>query len=458
MAMPPSSIFLPYDIRGVVGAGLDADAAYLIGRAIGSEARQHGVASLASGRDVRDSSPALQQGLNRGLQVSGVSVLDLGEVSTPLLWFGACERCGGSGVMVTGSHNPPEYNGIKVMLDGETLQGDAITALHRRIVAEDFSAGEAACETIDLLPDYLQRLLQAVKLERPLRVVLDCGNGMAALTAPQLLQRLGCEVVPLYCEVDGRFPNHHPDPNRPENLRELQQVVLREQADLGIAFDGDGDRLGVVSPQGEIIWPDRVMMLLARDLLQRHPGTEVIYDIKCSRHLGTVIREAGGVPRMSRTGHSMLRASMRERGALLAGEMSGHLFLAEDWLGVDDALYAAARLLQIVASQTDTDLFAGLPQTCSTPELHLRLSGSQHYQLMETLLARREWFVGAQELITIDGLRVEYADGWGLVRASNTTPTLVLRFEADDEPALQRIQQHFSQVLHQLEPNLTLPF
>jgi phosphomannomutase/phosphoglucomutase len=455
---PPASIFLPYDIRGVVGEGLDAAAAYLIGRAIGSEAARRGIAALASGRDARASSPALQRALNEGLLATGIDVLDVGCVPTPLLYYAASNRCAGSGVMVTGSHNPPRYNGIKVTLGGEALQGEAISGLHRRIVEGELREGAGSLHGEALREAYLGEMAQTITLQRPLKVVVDCGNGMAAQTAPALLQRLGCEVIPLYCEVDGSFPNHHPDPNRPENLRELQQAVVSHGAELGIAFDGDGDRLGVVSGAGEIIWPDRLLMLLARDLLSRHPGAEVIYDIKCSRHLGEVISQAGGVPSMWRTGHSMLKARMRERGALLAGEMSGHLMLKEGWYGFDDALFAAARLLQILSRAAHSrTLFDALPDGVSTPELHLLMSGEGHHRLMDRLLAREDYFSDAT-LTTLDGLRVEYADGWGLVRASNTSPTLVLRFEADSASALARIEERFRRLLWQLEPTLNLPF
>ncbi len=458
MTALPASIFLPYDIRGIVGEGLDSAAAYQIGRAIGTEAQARGIDSIASGRDARASSPALQQSLNEGLLACGLNVLDVGEVPTPLLYYAAYRRCAGSGVMVTGSHNPPAYNGIKIMLAEEALQGDAISALHRRIVEADLASGEGTLARDDLREPYLDEMAAVIQLRRSLKVVVDCGNGMAGRTAPELLQRLGCEVIPLYCDVDGSFPNHHPDPNRPENLRSLQQAVRREGADVGIAFDGDGDRLGVVSGEGAIIWPDRLMMLFARDLLGRHPGAEVIYDIKCSRHLGQEIERAGGVASMWRTGHSMLKARMRERGALLAGEMSGHILLKEGWYGFDDALFAAARLLDILSREVNTRaLFASLPDAVNTPELHLQMAEGEHYRFMQRLLASQDFFADA-DLTTLDGLRVEYADGWGLVRASNTTPTLVLRFEADNRAALLRIEERFRTLLLQLEPTLKLPF
>jgi len=455
----PASLFRRYDIRGVVDHGLDGYAAREIGRAIGSEARQRGIDALVLGRDGRLSGPALAEALCEGLVASGMTVTDIGVVPTPLLYFAAHTLGGGSGVMLTGSHNPPQYNGIKIMLAGDTLYGEAIQGLYHRIEQQDFSSGEGRYHRAQVKEAYLRRLTSAISLARPLKVVIDCGNGVAGVTAPELFARLGCEVVPLFCEVDGRFPHHHPDPNRPENLQALIAAVQAHRADIGLAFDGDGDRLGVVSCRGEIIWPDRLMMLFARDLLSRHPGAEVIYDIKCSRNLGRVISEHGGRPEMWRTGHSLLKARMQERGALLAGEMSGHIFLKEGWFGFDDALYAAARLLQLVAADGRgcEALFAELPDMLNTPELHVEMAEGEHYALMERLLGQVHRFAEAR-VTTLDGLRVDYEDGWGLVRASNTTPTLVLRFEAEDETALQRIQNEFKLLLRQLEPNLPLPF
>jgi phosphomannomutase/phosphoglucomutase len=455
----PVSIFRRYDIRGVVGRDLDEFVTRQIGRAIGSEARSRGIDALVLGRDGRQSGPLLSAALCEGLQASGVSVIDIGVVPTPLLYFAAHTQSGGSGVMLTGSHNPPQYNGIKIMLAGETLYGEAIQGLYRRIDRQDFTHGAGRHQQAAVREAYLQRLSSAVTLARPLKVVVDCGNGVGAVTAPELFSRLGCEVVPLFCEVDGDFPNHHPDPNRPENLQALIAAVQTHQADIGLAFDGDGDRLGVISCRGEIIWPDRLLMLFARDLLSRHPGAEVIYDIKCSRNLGRVIAEYGGRPEMWRTGHSLLKARMQERGALLAGEMSGHLFLKEGWYGFDDALYAAARLLQLLAvdERGCEALFSELPDMLNTPELHVAVGEGEHHALMERLMGQTHRFDGAR-LTTIDGLRVDYDDGWGLVRASNTTPTLVLRFEAESEAALQRIQNEFRIVLRELEPNLPLPF
>ena len=454
-----ASIFRSYDIRGVVGRELDESIVEQIGRAIGSEALSRGIGSLALGRDGRLSGKRLSAALGEGMLGSGVTVVDIGCVPTPLLYFAAYTHCGGSGVMLTGSHNPPEYNGVKVMLAGETLYGDAIQGLYRRVQRQEFRHGSGERLQKNLRDEYLHQLGGKISLARPLRVVVDCGNGVAGLTAPELFTRLGCDVVTLFGEVDGNFPHHHPDPNQPENLQALIAAVREHKADIGLAFDGDGDRLGVVSCRSEIIWPDRLLMLFARDLLSRHPGADVIYDIKCSRNLAKDIAEHGGRPEMWRTGHSRLKARMQERGALLAGEMSGHLFLREGWYGFDDALYAAARLLALLAADVRGcgPLFDELPDMVNTPELHIGMAEGAHHAFMRRLMAQSQHFAGA-ELTTIDGLRVDYKDGWGLVRASNTTPSLTLRFEAESEEALQRIQNDFRVLMLQLEPNLHLPF
>lgn len=455
----PASIFRSYDIRGVVDRDLNEVVVREIGQAIGSEARSRGINSLVLGRDGRLSGPCLLTALCEGLLNAGIDVIDIGCVPTPLLYFAGWDLAEGSGVMLTGSHNPPDYNGIKVMLGGETLFGEAIQALHRRVEQQDYSQGRGKRRQQDVREEYLHQLAARITLTHPLKVVVDCGNGVAGLTAPDLFSRLGCEVVALFCDVDGHFPHHHPDPNKPENLQALIDTVREQKADIGLAFDGDGDRLGVVSCNGEIIWPDRLMMLFARDLLSRHPGADVIYDIKCSRNLGRVIAEHGGHPEMWRTGHSLLKARMQERGALLAGEMSGHIFLKEGWYGFDDALYAAARLLELLAADGRgcAPIFAELPDMLNTPELHVAMGEGEHHAFMRRLLELKNHFTGAQ-LTTIDGLRVDYEDGWGLVRASNTTPTLVLRFEANSEDALRRIQKTFKALILQLEPNLHIPF
>jgi phosphomannomutase/phosphoglucomutase len=459
MSRVPASIFRSYDIRGVVGRDLDQAVVEQIGQAIGSEARAAGIATLVLGRDGRLSGAVLSSALRKGLLAAGIDVVDIGCVPTPLLYFAACELAAGSGVMLTGSHNPPDYNGIKIMLGGESLYGDAIQALRRRIERESFHHGSGRCREADLREHYLRQLAARITLARPLKVVVDCGNGVGGLTAPELFTRIGCEVVTLYGDVDGRFPHHHPDPSREENLQALIAAVSERRADIGLAFDGDGDRLGVVTCRGEIIRPDRVLMLFARDLLLRHPGAEVIYDIKCSRNLGRVIAESGGRPQMWRSGHSLLKARLKERGALLAGEMSGHFILREGWYGFDDALYAAARLLQLLAADERgcEAPFAGLPDMMNTPELHLAMAEGEHHAFMRRLLAKQHRFSGAQ-LTTLDGLRADFEDGWGLVRASNTTPGLTLRFEAQDAQAMQRIQGEFRALLLGIEPNLHLPF
>jgi phosphomannomutase/phosphoglucomutase len=459
MPSVPASIFRSYDIRGVVGRDLDEDGIAQIGRAIGSEALSRGISSLVIGRDGRLSGPPLSAALREGLLATGIEAVDIGCASTPQLYFAAYTLAAGSGVMLTGSHNPPDYNGIKIMLGGETLFGEAIQGLLRRVEQQDYRHGHGRWRQEDIRESYLQQLGARITLARPLKLVVDCGNGVAGLSAPALFSRLGCEVVELYCEVDGRFPHHHPDPSRPENMQALIAAVRRQGADIGLAFDGDGDRLGVVSCRGEIIWPDRLMMLFARDLLERHPGAGVIYDIKCSRNLGRLIAEYGGKPEMWRSGHSLLKARLQESGALLAGEMSGHIILREGWYGVDDALYAAARLVALLAAAGPDcgKLFAELPDMMSTPELHVPMAEGEHHAFMLRLMAQQAHFAGA-ELTTIDGLRADYEDGWGLVRASNTTPTLVLRFEAQDEQALRRIQDNFRALLLRLEPNLHLPF
>ncbi|HHO67484.1 MAG TPA: phosphomannomutase/phosphoglucomutase [Gammaproteobacteria bacterium] len=452
------SIFRAYDIRGVVDASLTPEAVFEIGRAIGSEAYYRGEQTVVVGRDGRLSGPDLADALIRGLRSTGRDVKDIGQVPTPVLYFAAQYLGANSGVMVTGSHNPPEYNGLKIVLGGETLASEAIQDLRRRIEEGDLLTGDGSVETIDVLPDYLERIKSDVQVVRPLKVVVDCGNGVAGVAAPQLLKELGCEVVELFCEVDGNFPNHHPDPSKPDNLAPLIAAVREHGADLGLAFDGDGDRLGVVTSEGEIIWPDRLMMLFAMDVLSRNPGAQIIYDVKCSRHLAAIISEHGGEPLMWCTGHSLVKAKMKETGALLAGEMSGHIFFKERWYGFDDALYSAARLLEILANdhRSSSEVFAELPDSINTPELNVAMAEGEPSVFMEKLLNSAH-FEDAQ-VATIDGLRVEFDHGWGLVRASNTTPCLVLRFEADDELALHRIQEEFRRVMLQADPDLALPF
>jgi phosphomannomutase/phosphoglucomutase len=453
-----ASIFKAYDIRGVVGKTLTSKAVYDIGRAIGSEANAQGQQSIVVGRDGRLSGAELVQALIGGLRAAGCNVVDIGLVPTPILYFATHYLNTGSGIMLTGSHNPPDYNGMKIMLGGETLALDAIQALRRRIEAKDYIHGTGDQQTLDVVPAYLQRVTSDVKLARSLKVVVDCGNGAAGEIAPRLLRALGNEVIELYCEIDGRFPHHHPDPSQLENLEDLIRKVKEKKADLGLAFDGDGDRLGVIDSGGRVIWPDRQLMLYAKDVLSRHPRATILYDIKCSRHLDQIITQHGGSPMMYKTGHSLIKAKMKETGALLAGEMSGHIFFKERWFGFDDALYTGARLLEILAAHTQSseEIFASLPDAVSTPELRIEMAEGEHFRFMERLLNQAE-FPDAV-LTSIDGLRVDFEDGWGLVRPSNTTPCLILRFEANDVSALERIKNSFKRLMLKTDSNLTLPF
>jgi len=379
-------------------------------------------------------------------------------VPTPVLYFAANHLDTQTGVIVTGSHNPPDYNGLKIMIDGETLSGKSIQHLRERIEAGNFISGQGEVGEMDIIPEYIERIRSDIQLDRPLKVVIDCGNGVAGAVAPQLLKAIGCEVTELYCEVDGNFPNHHPDPSKPENLKDLIETVKLARADVGLAFDGDGDRLGVVTTEGDIVWPDRVLMLFAADILDRNPGGQIIYDVKCSRFVDSIIRQHGGEPLMWKTGHSFIKAKIKETGALLAGEMSGHIFFKERWYGFDDGLYAAARLLEVLGkdARPATEVFASLPDSVNTPELNVTMQEGEPPRFIERLLASAH-FEGAQ-VSTIDGLRADFEDGWGLVRASNTTPVLVLRFEADDQATLARIMDEFRRVMLQVEPGLSLPF
>lgn len=456
-----ASIFRAYDIRGVVGSQLSADVARALGQAIGEVMREKDLTQIVVGRDGRLSGPELAGALAEGLRAAGIDVIDVGAVPTPLVYFAAYQFNTGCGVAVTGSHNPPDYNGFKIVVGGETLSEDAITDLYRRIVAGPEPAERKGnYRQADVIEDYIERVSSDVQAERSLKVVADAGNGIAGEIAPRLLEAIGCEVIPLYCEVDGHFPNHHPDPSDPKNLEDLIQAVQATDADLGVAFDGDGDRLGVVTRAGEIIFPDRVLMLFARDVLSRVPGATVIYDVKCTGHLGPEILQAGGSPLMWRTGHSLIKAKMRETEAQLAGEMSGHFFFRERWYGFDDGLYSASRLLEILASDLDgrdaDAIFATLPKGVSTPELKLPMSEGENHPFIARF-QKQAHFEGAR-LTTIDGMRADWSDGWGLVRASNTTPVLVLRFDAANEEALERIQQTFREQLLALDPKLTLPF
>ncbi|HZX72228.1 MAG TPA: phosphomannomutase/phosphoglucomutase [Rhodanobacter sp.] len=455
------SIFRAYDVRGVVGKTLDKDVARMLGRSIGTVMGEQGLREIVVGRDGRTSGPELAGALADGLREAGVDVIDLGAVPTPVVYFAAYRFNTGCGVAVTGSHNPPDYNGFKIVVGGQTLAEGAIQDLYRRIASGALTSdGQGSLRQVDVAPDYIEKIVSDVLAERSLKVVVDSGNGIAGEIAPQVLEGVGCEVIPLYCDVDGSFPNHHPDPSDPANLQDLIHAVRQTNADLGIAFDGDGDRLGVVSRSGEIIYPDRLLMLFARDVLSRQPGGTIIYDVKCTSHLKGQVLDAGGSPLMWRTGHSLIKAKMRETSAELAGEMSGHFFFKERWYGFDDGIYAAARLLEILAGdlhgRSPEEIFATLPKSVSTPELKIELAEGEHYQFMDQLRERATFENGS--VITIDGLRVDWPDGWGLVRASNTTPVLVLRFEADNEAALKRIQQIFRKQLLAVNPALKLPF
>jgi phosphomannomutase/phosphoglucomutase len=452
------SIFRAYDIRGIVGASLTQEAAFEIGRAVGSEAYERGEQTVVVGRDGRVSGPELARALIRGLEASGRDVKDVGQVPTPVLYFAAQQFDTSSGIMVTGSHNPVDYNGFKVVLAGETLAGAGIQALRQRIDDGEILSGRGSVERVEVLSAYQQRILADVQVARPLKLVVDCGNGVAGVVAPRLLRSLGCEVIELYCDVDGTFPNHHPDPSRPENLSDLVKAVQANGAELGIAFDGDGDRIGVVGSQGEIIWPDRILILFAMDVLLRNPGARVIYDVKCSRHVAAIVTQFGGEPLMCATGHSLIKAKMKQTGALLAGEMSGHLFFKERWLGFDDGIYAAARLVEILGNdqRTSSEVFASLPDSINTPELTVPMAEGEP----ERFMARLSETAGFEDatVIKLDGMRIEFEDGWGLIRASNTTPCLVLRFEADDQFALSRIQDRFRQAMLDIDATLSLPF
>ena len=457
-ALPPAEIFKAYDIRGIVGRTLTAQHVLLIGQALGSEAMSRGLTSIAFARDGRLSGSELGQALVKGLVATGINVVDVGMVPTPVLYFAAAELAGGSGVMLTGSHNPADYNGVKMVLGDETLAGDSIQALKTRIENKDFVKGKGQYKTNPLSKQYIERITSDIKLARGLKVVVDSGNGVAGGLAPNLYRALGCEVVELYSEVDGNFPNHHPDPSQPKNLQDLIEMVQSTNADIGLAFDGDGDRLGVVSPDGSVIWPDRLMILFAADVLSRNPSAQIIYDIKCSNNLTRAIWEKGGEPVMWKTGHSLIKAKMKQSGALLAGEMSGHIFFKERWYGFDDALSAGARLLEIIAAdeRNPQQIFASLPDGVNTPELRVDMQEGEQQRFMDELMNRVD-FPDAN-VIMIDGIRADFENGWGLVRASNTTPSLILRFEGRDKQALAEIQEKFRAMMLGVEPNLQLPF
>ncbi|HRQ65432.1 MAG TPA: phosphomannomutase/phosphoglucomutase [Xanthomonadaceae bacterium] len=452
------SIFRAYDIRGVVGQTLTEGTARLIGQAVGTVVLERGLREVVVARDGRLSGPRLAAALISGLRKAGCDVVDIGAVPTPVLYFATFLLNTGSGVMVTGSHNPPEYNGFKIMVGGDTLAEDAIHDLYRRIAEGRLAQGHGGLQVLDVKQDYIDRITGDIQIERRLKVVVDCGNGIAGDTAPEVLEGIGCEVLPLYCDVDGTFPNHHPDPSDPENLRDLITTVQRLNADIGLAFDGDGDRLGVVTRLGEIVYADRLLMLFAHDVLTRNPGAVVIYDVKCTGHLAGEVLKYGGSPIMWKTGHSLIKAKMKETDAELAGEMSGHFFFRERWYGFDDGIYAAARLLEILAAdpREPEEVLGELPKGVSTPELKVPMSEGEHHAFVE-MFQKKAQFDGAR-VSHIDGVRADWPDGWGLVRASNTTPALVLRFDADSGEAMSRIQAAFRGELNRLGPDLVLPF
>ncbi|WP_368655471.1 phosphomannomutase/phosphoglucomutase [Castellaniella ginsengisoli] len=456
----PAAVFKAYDIRGTVPGQINDSFAHRLGLALAAQARREGVRSLAIGYDGRLSSRGLAHAVKTGLHAGGIDTVDLGLAHTPLVYYAAHRDGSGSGVAITGSHNPPDYNGFKMMMAGRTLHGEDIQALRRTMEDIEAPAGTRPGLSIatDLIDPYIREIAGHVRLARPMRIAIDCGNGVGGVAAARLFRALGCTVDELYCDVDGLFPNHHPDPADPANLRDLIAHLRQTDCELGLAFDGDADRLGVVTRSGQIVWPDRQMILFARDILQRQPGAAVIFDVKCSRHLGRAVQDAGGTPLMSQTGHSLIKARLAETGAPLAGEMSGHIFFKERWYGFDDGLYAGARLLEILSRSDDpSQVLESLPQGISTPELKLPMAEGEPHAFIGRLQAEGR-FPAATDLITIDGVRAEYPDGFGLARASNTTPVVVLRFEGDTPEALARIQDEFRAAIAALLPGRALPF
>ncbi|NOQ88728.1 MAG: phosphomannomutase/phosphoglucomutase [Gammaproteobacteria bacterium] len=451
-------IFRAYDIRGVVENALTPDAVQQIGQAFATEALSQGQNTVVIGRDGRLSSPELAQRLSQGLRAGGCDVIDIGMVPTPVLYYATHKLKTGTGIMVTGSHNPPQYNGLKMLIAGNTLYGDGIKALYHMIVEGRVNNGEGTHTEQNIIPEYLDTIVNDIKLDKPLNIAVDCGNGVAGVLATELFTRLGCNVTELFCDVDGNFPNHHPDPSKPENLIDLQKAIKENDLDIGLAFDGDGDRVGILDDKQNILWADRQMMLYAADVLKRKPGALIIFDIKSTTNLETVIKDLGGEPLMWKTGHSFIKAKMKETGAELAGEMSGHIFFKERWFGFDDGLYSAARMLEIVSQRDETTsaIFKALPDSFNTPELQIDFDEGEHYKFMDKFIAQAS-FENADTL-TIDGIRVNYAEGWGLIRPSNTTPCLVLRFEATDENTLKEIQNTFREQLLAVDSTLSLPF
>jgi phosphomannomutase/phosphoglucomutase len=441
-------------VRGTVPDALNADVVYTIARAYATQAQSKNITQVVIARDGRNSGPELLQALAEGLQAGGLDVLNIGMVPTPVLYFACHHLKTGSGIMLTGSHNPSNYNGLKMMLAGETLSGDAVQALYHITQLGEFVAGQGSLQEMDVKAAYLEAITQQINLQKPIKLAIDCGNGVTGELAPKLLQALGCEVTTLYTDIDGDFPNHHPDPSKPENLQDLINTVQNNKLDLGLAFDGDGDRLGVVTNTGEIIYPDRQMILFARDVLAKRQGAPIIYDVKCSRLLRQAITDARGTPIMARTGHSFVKAELKAQNAPLAGEMSGHIFFNDDWYGFDDALYAAARLLRILCNseQTPSEILSNLPDAINTPEINISVTDEEKFAIVARFAELATFPDG--EVDTTDGVRVDFHDGFGLIRASNTTPNLVLRFEGDDEASLVRIQEAFEEQLAALDLRL----
>ena len=455
----PEGSFRTYDIRGEAGDhGLTDDVAYSIGLAVGTMAAHQGVDTVIVGRDGRLSGPALKAALVVGIRETGCAVIDVGIVSTPILYFATNRLNTNTGVMVTASHNPRDHNGFKIVMNGKTLSTQGVQDILSLIQSRAFVQGEGAYSEASVVDDYVDYIQSHVQLDRPLKVVVDCGNGAGAIAGPTLYKAMGCEVVELYCALDGHFPNHHPDPSVPENIQDIIAKVKATQADVGLAFDGDADRLGVITDQGDVIWPDRQVMLFAQSVLKSHPGADIVFDVKCTNGLPKVISEAGGRPVMYKTGHSLLKSKMLEINAPLAGEMSGHIFFNDDWFGFDDGVYAGARLLQILSQQSDSlsQLFARLPNSVNTPELKLPMADADKSAFMDALINQADF--GDAQRITIDGLRVDFGDGWGLVRPSNTSPYLVCRFEADSAARLEAIQAIFREQLLAIRDDITLPF
>jgi phosphomannomutase / phosphoglucomutase len=458
----PASIFKAYDIRGIINETLNPQIAHAIGQAFGSQMRDLGETDVVIGRDGRLSGPELIEALTKGLLSTGINVIDLGMVATPMVYFAANQTLGSiqpkSGIMITGSHNPSNYNGFKMVLGGAAIYGEQIQSLRKQIEGEHFHQGTGQRSTFNIFPQYLKYIVGDVRLARPMKIAVDCGNGVGGAFAGELFRALGCDVRELFCEVDGNFPNHHPDPAHLENLQDLIHNLANTDNELGLAFDGDADRLGVVTKDGQVIFPDRQMMLFAKDVLSRHPKGQIIYDVKCTRNLAPWIEQHGGQALMWKTGHSLVKAKLKETGAPLAGEMSGHIFFKDRWFGFDDGLYTGARLLEILSKVANpSEVLNALPNAICTPELQLPCAEGESFLLLEKIKANPQ-FPSSQSINTIDGVRVEYADGFGLARPSNTTPIVVLRFEADSDEAIKRIQGEFKKTLLAVKPDAKLPF